>query len=76
LTGKDFIIEGKHKLSEKENTNNKTNVLSRINNTNQFPTSQAVIDYIDSIFNLELDGDGNIILNLGIIDGNDVGINN
>jgi hypothetical protein len=55
LIGKDFIGEGNHKLSEKENINNKTNKLDRTNNIDQFPTSHAVINYIDSLFGLEID---------------------
>lgn len=69
IQANDFITEN-HKLTEKENSNNKVKSISRTNNEEQFPTSQAVIDYFDSIFFSKIDDQGNITLNIGSIDGN------
>lgn len=64
------IIANGHKLTEKENSNNKVKTISYSNTEEQFPTSQAVIDYFNSIFFSEIDDQGNITLNIGSIDSN------
>ena len=59
-----------HYLSQKEDSSNKIKTLSPTDNEEVFPTSQAVQNYLNSIFDIEFDANKNIVLNITSIDGN------
>ena len=66
------VKAGQHLLTQKENYSNKVNIISTENNEENYPTSNAVINYINELLNISTDQQNNIILEFTSIDGNGI----
>lgn len=68
------VKAGNHLLSNKEDLNNKVNIITENDKENNYPNSKAVMDYtatyIQNLLNISPDKDGNIVLEFTSIDGN------
>lgn len=67
----DFINSSGESLTSKENANNKvTNFSIDTMNHNEYPTTQAVYSFLQNLFNLSVNQQGQVIFNIEAIDGN------
>ncbi len=67
----DFINSSGESLTSKESMNNKvTNFNIDTMNNNEYPTTQAVYSFLQNLFNLSINQQGQIIFNIETIDGN------